>query len=405
MNLTVLTIMSLMSVNLWAQQAPAPQKSVPPTPQSGASPTSRIEEKETVNRIKTPQPALQTMPQQKMNVKSLGRGGVDGGGGDIPQSSVAEVKSAIKSVFTFSLRDSFYNLGLSLKNVKDPYIRRILSLMYVGPYGTPDWEKNQPIYQDIKNTSYVVSDEADGCKDPNGIPHPATVESFSLGAKICFSVPMLRLIPSEDLESQILALTAHEFAHHFGIGEFEAVKFQTFFLHYGRSLSSSGNRFIFSIAELPIPAARTDQRREIIIQNGRQIALSELDRYKPYCYFYVASGEKDFKEALKKASKKEDPVFPALLLSAQGFEVSSIESSGNCDTAKPDECGFTSITYLVNPYFDGMSYEAHGMPLRRQGGESSDSKIVRFECSGKRLRVMDIKLILGDLGDAPNLIK
>lgn len=328
-------------------------------------------------------------------------GGADGGGGDIPQSSERDVRKAVEAVFKLRLPDAFYNLAYAMDQVKDPYIKRILYSFYDRPAMGGDWEEHQPILGDLKNTAYRLEERA-SCIEPSGKEHAAGVAQLKLGETICLSIPKLRLLPKEDLEFEILALLAHEFAHHFGFGEHEATKFQTFFRHGGKDLASFPQHLHFKLPALTIQAmsGETTWPGKVSIQKGELLKdapplMSEVK--EPVCTLHLAYDRDSFDQFQR---KKE---FTGFSSAETVLELDPISNATHCKSGQ--FCKTTSITFHINQVWRGSSYESTGSPLARIDGKPSSNRIQSMTCEGQSLRVMDLKRAFGPKSDVPYLIQ
>jgi hypothetical protein len=97
-----------------------------------------------------------------------------------------------------------------------------LAKMFAGP----DFN-HSAIVNDLNKTKVVVLNEG-ACFDPYGGATDASESEGADGPVICFSVPRLMKVSILNLPDQIVALTFHEFAHHYGYGETDAVLIQKF---------------------------------------------------------------------------------------------------------------------------------------------------------------------------------
>lgn len=151
-------------------------------------------------------------------------GGTSSGGGNaLPGSTAEDVQNAITQVFEKDFKlvlTGLYRLALP----SDGKVPEILSKMFAGP----DFDHSS-IIDDLKKTRVLV--RSDGpCLDLDGEPADASESEDVLGMLICFSVPRLMKQSITNLPDQILALTFHEFAHHYGYGESAAVLIQKFIM-------------------------------------------------------------------------------------------------------------------------------------------------------------------------------
>lgn len=324
------------------------------------------------------------------------RGGVDGaGGGDIPQSTAQQVRNAVQRI-PDGLRNIFYNLGLGLNQVENPYIHRILKTMYTEPIGGSRWEKNQPIWQDIKTTKLEIVDGDQGCLDAAGESHPASTRKGQIGAPICLSLRFLRLIPPSDLESHILALVAHELAHHFGFGEFESKKFQIFILHNIRNLTAP-EKIMLRLKNIHLPGYKGDRYEVQYFQNGKIIREDKLKKNEPYCSLTIFLTYKDEGNFFKSGT------YPELDIAAQTIELKAVTSwNGHQEDG---EWGWGGVTYHINNYWNETNYEPMGFILRSPKNKEpvTPTRAKKLHCGNQIFRMMDIKQAFGDLADEPNL--
>ncbi len=328
------------------------------------------------------------------------RGGADGGGsGDIPQSSAYQVKQAINGVMKTRLINAFYNLAYARDQVEDAYIKRILNTLYDRALEDSDWESKQPIIREIKNAQFSIKED-DGCVGPDGKKHAASVPEFKRSSPICFSVPFLRLIPHQDLETQVLALAAHEFAHIFGFGEFESTIFQTFFLHHGKSLAEVESKLMLRLnATKVLQFTEGEKLSTIVFQGGKildQRSARIADDSEPVCVIRVLLGSKSFDHYLKTNK------VPHLGTQQITLDLMHRESSVHCSG---DLCGVTHLTYMINPLFNGFGYDGTGSRLHDSSGKVTDDKIVSLSCRAKNLRTMDMKRAMGEFVQTPHIIK
>ncbi|RYZ88417.1 MAG: hypothetical protein EOP06_10990 [Proteobacteria bacterium] len=96
---------------------------------------------------------------------------------------------------------------------------------------------------------------------------------------------------------------------------------------------------------------------------------------------------------------------PPMKVSGQEMKIQVISSTGSYDSTKPEDAGPTMLQFRVNPFFDGMFGQSYGAMITNQEGNHTESKLKTLTCTGTRIRIMDIKLILGDLAEAKHLIK
>jgi hypothetical protein len=173
---------------------------------------------------------------------AFAKGGKDGGGGNVRGSTDAEIIAAISSVtiippkdnseaneYRFTLYNAFRNMfdGVYYKAIRDADVVPVLKKIY-GSSSYPQMETTE-IFRDLQRTP--VRSQVQGCVATDSPTDTSASTSFSKGAPICISLEKLRTIPKDVLPIQIRALLAHEFAHHFGLGEKEANILQNFMLY------------------------------------------------------------------------------------------------------------------------------------------------------------------------------
>jgi len=328
-------------------------------------------------------------------------GGADGVGGDILQSSKSQVRRAVDEAMKFKLAGLFYNLAFLRAQVKDPYVFRVLNAFYDHPLKGDDWESRQPILKDLQATTYWFNEDG-GCAGANHeAHHAASVPEYKLGAPICFSVPVLRGASPEDLPDQVTALAAHEFAHHFGFGEYEAVLFQTFILHHAKKLIDFQDRFVLNLKEIkPMPTVkRPGDQEAVVFQSGKILdQMPPEGQLEPVCVIWIRHEFDEIQEA-KKLGR-----FPELYLSERSIELMVVNSSAGFGHGYK-KAGLTGVWFDVNPVMGNFSYEPTGASLRRIDGKNTNSKFLKFSCQGQGLQMMDLKRAMGPYLETPKIIK
>lgn len=164
-------------------------------------------------------------------------GGASHGGGNPKGSRVSEINAALALVSdhehrigdSFNLQDAFrkihdrWRFDVSFQK-KNPELRPLLDRFFGQ---TPDFEFTA-INRDLSNTRYEMI--SGSCRSDFTGKGKAASTAMKLGSPICLSAPLLTRVPSHALKEQLRALLAHEFAHHFGFGEKEAILLQNFLL-------------------------------------------------------------------------------------------------------------------------------------------------------------------------------
>ncbi len=172
-----------------------------------------------------------------------GAGSKGGGGGNPRGSTEEEVLKAIEKVTEVpsnylaeggNIFIAFWQLNDHSKKVTDGTLNPVFQKMLVKS-GPKNYYNETAIYRDLSHTHYDIHKDS-LCKAHQ--QHRSTTASTlkQLEAPICLSVPALMALPRDSLESQLRALLAHEYTHHFGYGEKTANAVQTFFLTQGSGI-------------------------------------------------------------------------------------------------------------------------------------------------------------------------
>lgn len=316
-------------------------------------------------------------------------GGVDGGGGDLPQSTEGQVRAAVAAAFSPHLEHVFYNLALRATLVDDPYVKRVMAKFYDNTVGQKNWVNSQPIFIDIKKTKFNLVEEG-GCLERNGRTHPMGVAQFALAEPICVSIPLLRSVPDNELTKQIVGLFVHEFAHHFGFGEFDASKIQHYVLRNYDQLAWFPEEISVKLSdvELVVDALQRWRSNFFLFQGGKNVEKIHLDETEPYCQLEVFyQGESSEKSV---GTKKQ----VRLRTGDISVRLHHRSSSASCDAKG---CGVRSMGFHVNRVWGGNYWNASGAQMQSDG--ELQASIMGITCIGLGLKHMDIPLAFerGDL--------
>ncbi len=319
-------------------------------------------------------------------------GGLDGGGGDIPQSTEGQVLRATDEVFKIYLPNIFYNLGLKKASTSDPYILRILNSFYNENIGQDQWESSQPIFQDYGKTTLNIN-KNNGCTDASGSTHFMSVEQFSLSSPICVNVKMFQTIPNEDLKLQLSALFLHEFSHHFGFSEYDASKMQYYVLHNFRELSWFPETFsidfskLKNIEKLSIQNTYFDQ---IIFQDGKIKDAKDLNKDQPYCSVKIFFDPKEIIDIDLKKKTLNYELIPVTI-------TFSIENA-SYDIVPGKSFSVFALKLKSQVYWDGDQWSDSGVTIKRQDKIKSKTQASStMSCAGSNLRYGDLLKIFGNL--------
>ncbi len=309
-------------------------------------------------------------------------GGVNGGGGDVLQSSAEKVASEVEKAFYYYLPNLFYNLALS--EFDDPYVKRVTNKLFIENVGEPGWENSQPIFDDLKSTKYWLKNEG-GCLESRKESHAMGVEKFQLGEPICVSVPLLRVLPAQDLTQQIVGLFAHELAHHFGFGELDATKLQFYVLHNYQMLTGFPDdlRIRLNPLEFTVSRGKGEETREFFFQSGRSVDKTQIDKAQPHCVAYIDLDNKTREDIVlhkKEITLKSEK--SSVRLSTQGGGVACGSPKGVCKT--------TAVEFMVNRVWDGDVWRSYGSSLERKHKVKSHNRITTITCYAKNLRSRDV---------------
>jgi hypothetical protein len=159
-----------------------------------------------------------------------GWGGIgDGGGSGIGSTEdevikgVAHARLALGDYLHLASSDPTNPLNPTL--VKDPVVQKVLQ-SWLAKEGD-----SEAIVQDELATQYKTLKAE--CPSDTDDDHDASTP-HRRKAPICFSTPLLQRFPAWTLPAELVALAAHEHAHHFGYGEAEARAVQHYvFSAYG----------------------------------------------------------------------------------------------------------------------------------------------------------------------------
>lgn len=156
-------------------------------------------------------------------------GGRDSGGGNVRKSTKEDVEKAIAKLKP-RLALAFRILGKNLSRIQSREISEILALMYANDsmYGR--------LYKILDQSKYLPMNDCDRYSDKISDAGTRIGDSEGIPSDVCFSVSRLMGIPREALDTELLALAAHEHAHHFGFLEDKANMLQDFFLGSGQLL-------------------------------------------------------------------------------------------------------------------------------------------------------------------------
>lgn len=313
-------------------------------------------------------------------------GGVDsqGGGGTILQSSKRQVHEAVDRAMKGGIQATMYNLAFARDQVKSPYVTRILNGFYDQSEVGPGWESRQPILKDIATTSYWFN-ETDECPADQAT-RAASVPEKKLGAPICYSVPVLRQTAPEDLDTQVLALAAHEFSHHFGWRDVDAVKLQTFIFHNAKALSQISNEVMIQMAEIkPLPLPAYDSSMVYIwFQAGKILSgRPDNDASEPACSITIRFDDYEEQKEMKSTKRYPELYAPAATLQLMGRD----------GFASSD--GMSSVRYIVNPVMQISSFDPTGSPLYGMDKSRTKARIWDVSCQGKNYHLMDLKRAFG----------
>lgn len=315
-------------------------------------------------------------------------GGVDGGGGDVLQSTSYQVEQAVSNTYQGVMGNVFYNLALS--EVNDPYVKRIMEKMFNDQVGQIDWPRSQPIFQDLVASQFHLQKE--GCLEQSGESHAMGVQHFQLKEVICVSTNVLQKLPPEDLQAQLIGLFSHEFAHHFGFTEFDAVKFQTYIVHHIDELYSFPNMVSVKIPDLILKfegVANVFYNHQFTFQNGKQIDENAIDPKAVSCTLYIALGDGfyDFK-----SDKINSNI--SFALPAQSMHWMHTGDSGSSQDFQTEfsTMAMTGIEFHVNPSWNGHMYDVGGTEVTSViGNKTVSSRITAASCRGSNIHLMDLK--------------
>jgi len=335
-----------------------------------------------------------------LTLPAFATGGADGVGGDILQSSKSQVRTAVNLAMKMHLTNFFYSLAFARDQVKDPYVFRVLTAFYDRPLKGESWEARQPILKDIATTPYIFNEDGGCVGGMHERNHAASVSEYKLGAPICFSVPLLRVSAPGDLQAQVVALAAHEFAHHFGFGEYEATLLQTFVLHNAKILTEFPNQFVVNFKEIkPLTVLFNFGGQGVAFKAGEMLPKppSTGDSVEPICSMQI---EFDFKEGDEVRTSGK---FPPLYLLARAIELKSYNMSGGIGLGmKP---GLSEVNFYVNPALGEGSWYSTGAKLYRTDGKETTARLSGIYCQGQGLQLMDLKRVFGEYIDISNVLK
>ncbi|MBX9765780.1 MAG: hypothetical protein K2X47_00790, partial [Bdellovibrionales bacterium] len=287
------------------------------------------------------------------------------------------------------LNHVFYNLALRALLVDDPYVKRVMLKFYDQTVGQKNWTASQPIFIDLRKTNFNLNQDG-GCLEKSGRPHPMGVSQFALAEPICVSIPLLRSVPDNELNKQIVGLFVHEFAHHFGFGEFDASKIQHYVLKNYEKLAWFPEEITIKLSDVELKPAANERGLDafFLFQRGKAIERNELDESEPYCQLSVQYDDNSFDESLKKKKRfsfKTGDVSLRLI---------STSSSASCDSKG---CGVRGLHFQVNRVWDGNSWRGTGARLHATDGSGIGASIYGVDCSGTSLKHMDIPLTFQEL--------
>jgi hypothetical protein len=157
--------------------------------------------------------------------RSFSHGGSDRGGGSAIGSSINDVKEALQVtgatllqlINTAAITDN--NL-LSPKVVKNERVKAILEAWIMTEDGA-----GKSLFWDMYKTDSLL--QTSKCPSQTKDDQDASTE-YKRQAPICFRVDRLARFPKWVLEAELVALAAHEYAHHYGFGEADARAIQTY---------------------------------------------------------------------------------------------------------------------------------------------------------------------------------
>lgn len=322
------------------------------------------------------------------------QGGVDGGGGDILQSTEHQVITELNSAYYMSMGQIFYNLAFL--EVSDPYVKRIQERMYNSEIGTENWQASQPIFQDFLKTKFQV--QSKGCRESSERnSHAMGVDKFKLGETICVSTDVLRKLPPEELHTQIVGLFAHEFAHHFGFGELDSVKFQMFIVRNLKDLKFTTGALPIKIPALNLELKKRDNNEthyfRFTFQEGRLVEGEEIDKKKPSCTLGVSQA---VEVASEDSWNKKIPE-PRFTIPEQTFQLHHYSfGAGTSDFQKTyAKTAITDVVYWINPRWNGHGYEPEGALARAPSKSEFGMKVTSMTCHGESLHLTDLKRVFG----------
>jgi hypothetical protein len=338
-----------------------------------------------------PAPLLAPSPAPAAEATQPRQGGVDGGGGNLIQSTEAEVKSAVELAFSHYVPTALYNLGLSMDSVKDPSVFRILEKFYSDDVGDLHWEKNQPIFQDLENTSYELKD-SDTCLDQENTPHTMSVAKFEQGQTICVSMKRLRAIPAEELNHHITALLVHELAHHFGFNEHDATRIQYFITNKFTPLVKLPEILTVTLNDMELnPNDPLSPYSHLHwIQMGKAVQKIEINKELPVCEIILRQSEED---RLEEYNKKTKIAYKTVSLK---LDLRHLQESVSCGPTPGKKgkmkCATTFKSFRVDRIRgnDFSDDPAKVYPVRRADGKGTETYISQVNCTGpEMLRYQD----------------
>lgn len=160
-------------------------------------------------------------------------GGHDGGGGGLVDSTPAQVRDAIRSTFAeieesktksnpgWLFMSSIY--GPEVRDASGDMVKALLCIkspvLCKDPDSLFDGTPNYFHAWDYLKLSAVELKEDGPCPASDKSNAAASVSEFRIGARLCFSIPVLVKTTPTALKAQISALLVHEMAHLLGYDE------------------------------------------------------------------------------------------------------------------------------------------------------------------------------------------
>lgn len=171
--------------------------------------------------------SLKAQLENSQKRQGLTKGGVGNtGGGNTIKATEQDILDFVQGDGKDSkLKDALLTGFITIEhNMRSKKIKDVRILSMMSNFLGKTLETN--INWDIFNTQFQVKDQ---CFDIYGEEREAAVQEFKTGTPICISKSEFMKIPASAMKFEMIALAAHELAHHFGYNEEDATYLQAYF--------------------------------------------------------------------------------------------------------------------------------------------------------------------------------